>query len=69
MIRAAKVIALPWTTWQINVYCLRSYNVGTGEGSRLLVNPVFAQLKAVLFGFFLTAKDRSFDAFDLHNRV
>ena len=29
------------------------------------MNPVFAQLKTVLLGFFLVVKDRSFDAFEL----
>jgi hypothetical protein len=40
-----------------------------GGGSRPFVNPVFAQLKAVLFGGFLAVKDRPFDAFDLYNRT
>jgi hypothetical protein len=29
-----------------------------------LVNPIPAQLKAVLLGFFLAVEDRSLDAFD-----
>jgi hypothetical protein len=34
-----------------------------------LVDPVFAQLKAMLLGFFLAFKDRPIDAFDLYNRT
>jgi hypothetical protein len=33
------------------------------------INPVFAQLKAVLLGFFLAVKDSTSDAFNFYNRA
>jgi hypothetical protein len=40
-----------------------------GGRSSPLINPVFAELEAVLFRRFLPVKDRPFDAFDLYNRA